>query len=86
MDYATVDVGHLRGVEVGDVATLVGRDGDDALGLGELASAAGTIPYEVGCGLGRLPRLHVGGEAVPLPAQTPALRPHAGQPRDAARS
>ena len=86
MDYATVDVGHLPGVEVGDVATLVGRDGDEALGLGELARAAGTIPYEVGCALGRIPRLHVGGDDVPLPAQTPAQRPHAGQPRDAARS
>lgn len=100
MDYATVDVGHLPGVEVGDVATLVGTDGDAAIGLGELASAAGTVPYEIACALGRLPRRRVGGQEVNLPAHPPTRAPqrgplpapssepspHAGQPRDIARS
>lgn len=74
MDYATVDVGHLPGVQVGDVATLIGRDGDETLRLEDVAREAGTIPYEVSCGLGRLPRRHRGGEDPVLPSQPPAER------------
>jgi alanine racemase len=83
MDYATVDVGHLPGVRVGDVATLLGRDGSESIGLEALAGAADTIPYEVSCGLGRLPRLHRGGEQVPLPSQAPLQgRAKQGPPAD----
>ena len=80
MDYITVDVGHLPGVEVGDVATLVGQDGARTIGLEELASRAATIPYEVSCGLGRLPRLHSGGRELSIPAQDPAERRPAASP------
>lgn len=83
MDYATVDVGHLPGVEVGDIATLVGRDGNDILSLDDLARAADTIPYEIGCSLGRLPRVHRGGESTLIPAQPPATRAHTPQPGQA---
>ncbi len=52
MDYCTADVGHVPGTRVGDTATLVGRDGEEELGLLELARAAGTIPYEITCSVG----------------------------------
>ncbi len=72
MDYATVDVGHLEGVRVGQEVTLLGRDGDDELRLEDLAHGLGTIPHELTCSLGRLPRAFVGGTDPFLPAQSPA--------------
>lgn len=85
MDYATVDVGHLPGIEVGDVATLIGRDGSQALSLGDLARSSDTIPYEIGCALGRLPRIPSSSECPLLPAQPPAARVEALRPGQAAR-
>jgi alanine racemase len=38
-------------VRPGDAVTLVGRDGDERVGLEELARALGTIAYELACGL-----------------------------------
>ena len=38
---------------VGSVATLVGRDGNETIGLDEVAEAAGTISYEILTGLGQ---------------------------------
>ncbi len=86
MDYATVDVGHLPGVQVGDVATLIGRDGDDALTLADMARAASTIPYEIGCALCRLPRIHRGGEEVCIPAQPPLARGIPAEPGQVPRN
>jgi len=64
MDYITVDVGHIPGVAIGDVATLLGRDGEEAVTAEELAERRGTIPYEVTCAIGkRVTRLFVGEEA-----------------------
>ncbi|MFW6108705.1 MAG: alanine racemase [bacterium] len=63
MDYTVVDVGHIPGVAVGDVATLLGRDGADRIPAEELAARRGTIPYEVTCALGtRVERLYLGRE------------------------
>jgi alanine racemase len=57
MDQAALDVGAVPNVEVGDVVTLIGRDGGAALGADDLAEAAGTISYEVLCGISsRVPR------------------------------
>ncbi|MDP7035139.1 MAG: alanine racemase [Planctomycetota bacterium] len=53
MDYTIVDVGHIAGVRVGDIVTLIGKDGDEWIRAEELARHAGTIPYEVTCCLGR---------------------------------
>ncbi|MDJ0972882.1 MAG: alanine racemase [Planctomycetota bacterium] len=53
MDYTTIDVTHVEGAEVGDVVTLMGRDGDAAISAFELARHAQTIPYEILCGMGR---------------------------------
>ena len=49
-----------RHVDVGDVVTFVGRDGDVELPLETVAELAGTIPYEILTGLSRrLPRTTV---------------------------
>jgi len=53
MDCMMVDVGQIEGVSVGDVVTLLGRDGDEAISAEELAERSGRIPYEVVCGIGR---------------------------------
>ncbi len=52
MDYTVVDTGHIPGVAVGDVATLIGCDGDETIRAEELAERRGTIPYEVTCAIG----------------------------------
>jgi len=46
MDLAAVDIGGLR-VKVGDVATLIGRDGKRELRADRVAQAAGTTAYEL---------------------------------------
>ena len=38
---------------VGSVATLIGRDGNETIGLDDVAEAAGTISYEILTGLGQ---------------------------------
>ena len=53
MDYVCVDVTDVPGASVGDVATLVGRDGDERIRVEALARLADTIPYEILCGIGR---------------------------------
>lgn len=53
MDYTTLDITDVPGARVGDVATLIGADGDASVSVGEIARAARTIPYAVLCGLGR---------------------------------
>lgn len=44
----------------GDIATLIGRDGDEIVTADELASLYGTIGYEVVCGITkRVPRIYL---------------------------
>jgi alanine racemase len=60
MDMTVLDVTHLPGPvpERGEVATLLGRDGEASIELDEVAAQAGTISYEVLTGFTpRLPRL-----------------------------
>lgn len=60
MDMTVVDITDLEGVEVGDVATLLGSDGAEVVTLEEVAELAGTINYEILTGLSpRLPRVWV---------------------------
>jgi alanine racemase len=60
MDYITVNAGGLPDVAVGDVATLVGRDGPELIRAEELAERRGTITYEVTCSIGqRVRRVYV---------------------------
>lgn len=61
MDLVVVNLTGITDAEVGEVATLIGRDGDEVLTLEEVAARAGTINHEILTGLGpRLPRVEVG--------------------------
>jgi len=58
MDMIVVDITGLADVEVGDVATLIGRSGGEQISVNEVADLAGTISYEILTGFTpRLPRL-----------------------------
>jgi alanine racemase len=59
MDMTMIDVTDVP-CEIGDVVTLLGRDGDDAITLDELGEASGLSPYELLTGLRqRLPRRYI---------------------------
>jgi alanine racemase len=47
MDAVTLDVTDVPGVQVGDVATLIGADGDQRITAEEVGEWSGTISYEV---------------------------------------
>ena len=53
MDAITLDVSDVPGVQVGDVATLIGRDGDQVITAEEVAEWSGTISYEVLTSIGQ---------------------------------
>lgn len=53
MDAITLDVTDIPGVHVGDVATLIGEDGDERITAEEVAQWCGTISYEVLTGIGQ---------------------------------
>ena len=60
MDMTMVDVTDKR-CSVGDVVTLLGRDGGSLITVADLATMGGFSPYEILTGLrGRLPRVYVG--------------------------
>ncbi|HUP48282.1 MAG TPA: alanine racemase [Thermoanaerobaculia bacterium] len=67
MDLLTVDVTEVEGVSVGDEAVLLGRQGDEEIAAEELAAKAGTIPYEVLCGVSaRVARVYRDGGRVTM--------------------
>jgi len=47
MDAITLDVTDVAGVQIGDVATLIGADGDERITAEEVGQWSGTISYEV---------------------------------------
>jgi len=53
MDYITVDVGDESDIQIGERATIIGRDGAEEVTATELAELSDTIVYEIICGLGR---------------------------------
>ena len=60
MDQLMADVSALPEVKVGDVVTLIGRDGAEEITADELAALEGSINYEVVCGLSkRVPRVYL---------------------------
>ena len=62
MDMIMLDVTAVPEAQVGDEVVLLGAQGAERIGADELATKAGTIPYEVLCGVGaRVPRRYVGG-------------------------
>lgn len=58
MDMTVVDISSAPDVRVGDVVTVIGCDGAEAIRLDDVAAQAGTISYEILTGLRpRLPRV-----------------------------
>jgi alanine racemase len=51
MDQTTVDVTEIPGVTIGEVATLIGRDGASELSASAVAAAVDTISWEVLCAI-----------------------------------
>jgi alanine racemase len=61
MDQMMIDVGHIRGVRVGDEVVLLGRQGHEEIRAEKLARLAETIAYEFVCGISnRVPRIYKG--------------------------
>ena len=63
MDQSLIDVTALRGqAALGDPVTLIGRQGSETIGAGELADRLGTISYEIVTAIAsRVPRIVVDG-------------------------
>ncbi|MFI5102123.1 MAG: alanine racemase [Terriglobales bacterium] len=60
MDLTIVDVGHVRGIAVGDEVILIGRDKGKSVDAVELARLCESVPYEILCGLSqRVPRVYL---------------------------
>lgn len=49
MDQTMADVSRIKGVKIGDEATLIGKDKNRIITVEELAKLVGTIPYEILC-------------------------------------
>jgi alanine racemase len=59
MDQAMIDVGHIKGVKIGDEVVLIGKQGHHEIRIESLARLAGTIAYDFICGISnRVPRIY----------------------------
>lgn len=59
MDLTIIDVTDVRDVAHDDPVTLLGNDGDCSITAEDLGELAGTISYEITCGIsGRVPRVY----------------------------
>ena len=59
MDMLMIDVTDVPDAAVGDVVTVIGSDGGETISLDQLAGWAGTISYEILCGISkRVPRIY----------------------------
>jgi alanine racemase len=60
MDQTTIDLSAIPAACEGDEVVLIGRQGTEEVTTEELAKIAGTISYEILCGLSdRVPRHYV---------------------------
>jgi alanine racemase len=60
MDLTTIDISHTSALAPGDEITLLGREGDAVLDAQQIARVAGTISYNILCGIsGRVRRVYV---------------------------
>lgn len=60
MDQTMLEVTGIQGVQIGDVVTILGKDGQDQITAAEMAGWFGTISYEVICGISqRVPRIYI---------------------------
>ena len=65
MDFTMVDVSHIEDVREGDVAVIIGKDGDERVTADELAAIAGTINYHVLTSIREsIPRFYIDEEGV----------------------
>lgn len=59
MDMMMIDVTDVPGAAVGDEVTLLGRDGAQQISVDDIAAWAGTVNYEILCGISkRVPRIY----------------------------
>ena len=59
MDQCMVDVTNIPEAEEGDIVTLIGTDGNQAITMDELGELSGRFNYEFACDLGkRIPRVY----------------------------
>ncbi|MEQ1763966.1 MAG: alanine racemase [Pyrinomonadaceae bacterium] len=57
MDWTTIDVTDIADVAVGDDVTIIGASADELIRAEDIAAIAGTISYEITCGISqRIPR------------------------------
>lgn len=60
MDQLMLDVTEIPEAAMGDVATIIGVDGEECITVEMLAERNGTIPYEILCSVGeRVPRFYL---------------------------
>jgi alanine racemase len=60
MDQLMLDVSNIPDLQVGEIVTLIGRDGDKQISADDWAIALNTISWEILCGFKhRLPRVVV---------------------------
>jgi alanine racemase len=60
MDLTTLDVTDVPGVQLGDVVTIYGKDGNDSIVVSDVAREIGTVTSDLLCALGRrVPRYYV---------------------------
>jgi alanine racemase len=58
MDRIMLDVTQISDLQVGEIVTILGRDGDVQITADDWANELGTISWEILCGFkGRLPRV-----------------------------
>jgi alanine racemase len=61
MDLTLIDVTDVPGAELNDRVTLLGAEGDERITAEEIGETAGTISYEITCGISnRVPRVYFG--------------------------
>ena len=60
MDLTLIDVTNVPGVQTEDEVTFMGTEGELAISAEEIARTAGTLSYEVTCGISdRVPRIYI---------------------------
>ena len=60
MDLTTLDLSHTQALKPGDEVTILGQEGEAKLDAQQIARLAGTISYNILCGISaRVKRLYV---------------------------
>jgi alanine racemase len=76
MDMLMVDVTDVPGASVDDLVTLLGTDGAESISIDDLARWAGTVNYEILCGISkRVPRVLKDAAVIPPTRKDGAVMP-----------